>query len=112
MSYISLKTAFESIDNRVESSDAFLKLKNDLPQTISQRLADNYEAVSGITLPDDTAHMGYKTGYGPTSQEVLIPAFLAAYGGGDPNSVGLRAIKSHEGGPAQLAGPFRWSWKD
>jgi len=94
MSYISLKTAFESIDNQVESSDAFLKLKNTYRQTISQRLADNYESVSGITLPDDTANVGYKSGYGPTSQEVLIPAFLAAYGGGDPNSVALKAIKS------------------
>jgi cell surface protein SprA len=94
MSYISLLTAFEKIDNQVESSDAFEKLKNVYRKTISQRLADNYEAASGITLPDDTANVGYKAGYGPTSQEVLIPAFLAAYGGGNPESIGLNAIKS------------------
>jgi cell surface protein SprA len=94
MSYISLLTAFERIDNKVESSDSFEKLKNVYRKTISQRLAANYEAASGITLPDDTANVGYKTGYGPTSQEVLIPAFLAAYGGGNPESVGLKAIKS------------------
>ncbi|MCK4747923.1 MAG: cell surface protein SprA, partial [Bacteroidales bacterium] len=94
MSYISLLTAFERIDNKVESSDSFEKLKNVYRKTISQRLADNYEAASGITLPDDTTHIGYKEGFGPTSQEVLIPAFLAAYGGGNPESVGLKAIKS------------------
>jgi len=94
MSYISLLTAFEKIDNKVESSDSFEKLKNVYRKTISQRLADDYQAVSGITLPDDTANIGYKQGYGPTSQEVLIPAFLAAYGGGNPESVGLKALKS------------------
>ncbi|MCK5066498.1 MAG: cell surface protein SprA [Bacteroidales bacterium] len=94
MSYISLRTAFEKIDEKVESSDSFEKLKNDYRKTISYRLADEYEAASGITLPDDTAHIGYKTGFGPTSQEVLIPAFLAAYGGGSPDDVGMKAIKS------------------
>jgi cell surface protein SprA len=94
MSYISLRTAFEKIDDKVEVSDSFEKLKNDYRKTISYRLAGEYEAASGITLPDDTVNIGYKTGFGPTSQEVLIPAFLAAYGGGSPDDVGMKAIKS------------------
>ena len=38
---------------------------------------------------EDTVLTG---GYGPTSQEVLIPAFLAAYGGRNPNHTKLTAL--------------------
>ncbi|PPK87457.1 protein involved in gliding motility SprA [Neolewinella xylanilytica] len=37
----------------------------------------------------DLAERGYRFGYGPNQQEVLIPAFLAAYRGEDPNTVSL-----------------------
>ncbi|MEM9528176.1 MAG: cell surface protein SprA, partial [Bacteroidota bacterium] len=51
---------------------------------ISQRLGDG-------TLHDDPilANQGYSFGYGPNQQDVLLPAFLAAYREEDPNSVTL-----------------------
>ena len=51
---------------------------------ISQRLGD------GTPHEDPTlAALGYSFGYGPNQQEVLLPAFLAAYRGEDPNDVTL-----------------------
>ena len=91
MSYISLGTAFESIDNKVESSETFAMLKDEYRKEISYRLAMDYQEKTGILL-DDSA--GYYEGYGPTSQEVLIPAFLAAYGGRETSKVSLSAIMS------------------
>ncbi len=91
MSYISLSTAFEEINEDVESSASFLKLKDEYRKTISKRLADDYFNRTGMALPDSA---GYYEGFGPTSQQVLIPAFLAAYSNRDPNQVTLNAIKS------------------
>jgi cell surface protein SprA len=91
MSYISLGTSFERIDDKVESSNTFVKLKDDYRKTISRRLAFDYMEKTGRVLEDSA---GYYEGFGPTSQEVLIPAFLAAYGDRDPNSISLQAIKS------------------
>jgi len=91
MSYISLGTAFERIDDKVESSKTFVLLKDEYRRDISQRLGAEYEEKTGIELPDSA---GYKVGYGPTSQEVLIPAFLAAYGDREPDRVSLNAIKT------------------
>ncbi len=92
MSYISLGTAFERIDDKVESSQTFGLLKNEYRKEVSLRLANEYYDRTGVRLDKDSA--GYYQGYGPTSQEVLIPAFLAAYGGGDPGRISLNAIKS------------------
>ena len=91
MSYISLGTSFEKIDDQVESSKTFLKLKEDYRKIISERLALDYMERTGVVL-DDSA--GYYEGFGPTSQDVLIPAFLAAYGDKDPERISLVAIKS------------------
>jgi cell surface protein SprA len=37
---------------------------------------------------------GYYTGWGPTSQDVVIPAFIAAYTGRDPGKVSLNPFKT------------------
>ena len=34
-------------------------------------------------------------GYGPTSQEVIIPAFLAAYSGKSPLNIGLTSFQQY-----------------
>jgi cell surface protein SprA len=94
MSVITLKTAFEKIDDKVESSNSFDLLKNAYRQTISQRLGSEYTDNTGMVLPPDSTNTGYVSGYGPTSQEVLIPAFLAAYGGGSPDDVSMNVIKT------------------
>jgi len=94
MSYITLGTAFEKIDDRVESSGSFDLLKNEYRKIISERLGADYEENSGTGLPQDTLNPGYVSGFGPTSQEVLIPAFLAAYGGRSADNIAMNAIKS------------------
>jgi len=68
------RTAFEpfSEDN---VSAAFMKMKENRLE-IAQRLQHNNPWSQGVV---DTT--GYPDGYGPTSQDVLIPAFLAAYTG-------------------------------
>ncbi|MCD4711022.1 MAG: cell surface protein SprA, partial [Bacteroidales bacterium] len=94
MSYISLGTAFEKIDDKVESSESFDLLKNEYRKTISHRLGREYTNNTGVVLPPDSTNLDYVAGYGPTSQEVLIPAFLAAYGGRSSDNIAMNAIKS------------------
>jgi cell surface protein SprA len=95
MSYLSWGTAFERIYNKNGDfgSDAFNKLKNDYRQNISTRLAAEYmtQRPDSVLTPNSQGFYNY---YGPNSQKVLIPAFLAAYGGRDPNKVGLGTFPS------------------
>ncbi|MBL4587444.1 MAG: cell surface protein SprA, partial [Flavobacteriales bacterium] len=79
MSYITVNTTFKR-QRKDNSSPVFDDFKaNRL--TMSQRLADDYPAF----LAQDTA--GYFQGYGQRQQDVLIPAFLSAYGVFDVNKV-------------------------
>jgi cell surface protein SprA len=94
MSYISLGTAFEKVNDKVESSESFYLLKNEYRKIISQRLGQEYSNDSGIDLPPDSSNTDYVSGYGPTSQDVLIPAFLAAYGGRSADNIAMNAVKS------------------
>jgi cell surface protein SprA len=89
MSFLSWGTAFEPLTSEVDSSSSFNYLKNDARKEISRRLGNDYFNTTGTMLPDSA---GYFEGYGPTSQEVLIPAFLAAYGYQDAGNVPLTAI--------------------
>ncbi len=91
MSYFSWGTAFETISPTADSSLAFTNLRFDNRQAISKRLADIYFEKTGVQLADSA---GYYEGYGPTSQEVMIPAFLASYGYQDVQKVPLRAVQS------------------
>nr|MBA2406969.1 cell surface protein SprA [Chitinophagales bacterium] len=83
-SYIPISTSFIPL-NPNEFSETFRQFE-DYRQTISSRLGNVNPDTNGIfsdSLPN------YQRGYGPFSQDVLIPAFLAAYGGKDPSSVDL-----------------------
>ena len=96
ISFISFPTAFVG-NNDDYSSSTFSKFRG-YRATIANRLASqnpNFQssASSNTGFPieylinnGDTTITG---GYGPTSQEVIIPAFLAAYGGKNPNNVSL-----------------------
>src|SRR5690606_11131490 len=81
VSYISYKTLFTKIHTN-EVSETFLKFQ-DYRGIISERLGKENIA-SGASGTD-----GYCEGYGRYSQEVLLPAFLAAYTGKDPSSIAL-----------------------
>lgn len=58
-------------------------------QVISQRLGTEI----GVVDPHET-DAGYARGYGKIQQQVLIPAFIAAYSDADPNTVGLNIFKT------------------
>jgi cell surface protein SprA len=84
MTIIGLKTAFIG-DNKDNSSDVFEKFK-EYRIIIATRLAEQNNRYSTGGIIDST---GFPDGYGPTSQDVLIPAFLAAYLGKKPENVAL-----------------------
>ena len=82
VSYISYQTLFTKHDP-TQLSGIFTEFEG-YRTTISKRLAGNNKYYDGTTTSD-----GYAKGYGRNSQDVLIPAFIAAYTGKDPNSVAL-----------------------
>ncbi len=85
ISTILIKTAFNSSDQY--NSKTFEKFqKNRL--IIANRLA----AINGNSNGID--EFGFPLGYGKNNQSVLIPSFISAYSGKDPNSISLSAIRS------------------
>ncbi|MDR2907223.1 MAG: cell surface protein SprA, partial [Bacteroidales bacterium] len=86
---IAWKTAFAK-DNSSKESPIFQTFL-DNRQTIADRLAQNNPNSIG-TVQDSLSGHYYPFGYGPTSQEVLIPAFIAAYLGRDVEKVSLSAF--------------------
>ncbi|HXL58330.1 MAG TPA: cell surface protein SprA, partial [Chitinophagaceae bacterium] len=85
VSYISFQTLFKKY-KPTEVSETFNKFQ-DYRKTIAGRLAQSnpyWKQQGSQTTPD-----GYPKGYGRYAQDVLIPAFIAAYTDKDPNSVAL-----------------------
>ncbi len=85
VSYIAFNTLFEKYDpNRVSAT--FLKFQ-DYRKILSQRLGaqNEYNKLKGNPLGAD----GYALGYGRYAVDVLVPAFIAAYTGQDPEKVSL-----------------------
>jgi cell surface protein SprA len=81
ISFISVRTLFGSFKpNEITST---FKTFESYRQIISGRLG-NQNAYSNGTTSD-----GYAKGYGKYAQDVLIPAFIAAYSGKSPNSIAL-----------------------
>ncbi|MDA9345187.1 cell surface protein SprA, partial [Flavobacteriales bacterium] len=85
MSFISFGTAFV-VNNKEDESKVFQQFRN-YRNEIAKRLAVQNPNYNGII--DST---GFPTGYGSTSQDVLIPAFLAAYSGQDALGVSLNTM--------------------
>lgn len=83
MSYLTWGTAFIG-DNKDNSNATFEKFK-DYRIIIANRLAQANPFSSGAL-----DSLGFPDGYGATSQDVLIPAFLAAYAKKDPEKIGLK----------------------
>jgi cell surface protein SprA len=97
---ISWGTAFEKItkDNDYVSP-TFEAFKKNIV-IISERRAQERQKQDPSYDPDTDPATGepikgpYKSGYGNTSREVLIPAFIAAYTKSDPYKVGLETFPS------------------
>ena len=95
ISTIFIKTAFGQSD--VNSSEAFNQFRENR-LIVANRLAQEHYGTSdfpvfnGLTDGNagsefSNANAGYPVGFGKNSQEVLLPAFLAAYSGQDASDV-------------------------
>lgn len=96
ISYLPIKTLFKKIDKK-GFSETYSEFENNRP-IISQRLGlqnpNNNDGTPYYNPSDSTYNPSYADAYGPKSQDVLIPAFLAAYTKTDPNKVGLNPFKA------------------
>ena len=88
ISYFSVATAFTGTDKNNNSKiySNFLDYRYD----IANRLASQNPHWDGTYTYDTLSGKYFPKGYGPTSQNVMIPAFLAAYGGKSPSKVLLQ----------------------
>ena len=89
ISTVLIGTAFSSSDeNGSAAFDSFRENR----LTIARRLAER----AGIDLsdPNNIDAEGYPKGYGKTNQAVLIPAFLSAYTGQNPEKTKLGALRN------------------
>ena len=84
-----IKTSFSASDE--VSSAAFDDFRSNR-LTIANRLAT--ERGIDITDPAQIDADGFPKGYGKNNQAVLLPAFMAAYSGGDASSTSLGIFKS------------------
>ena len=100
ISVISWGTAFEKISKSNDYvSPTFEAFKRNTV-IISERRAVARKKLDPSYNPDidpitgDPVEGPYKSGYGETSREVLMPAFVAAYTKSDPNKISLEAFPS------------------
>ena len=92
VSYNLFKTAFVK-DGEENTSDVFQQFLDNRDE-ISQRVAAERAAIDPNYV--NTGHVSekdYQNGYGSTSQDVLIPAFLAAYSGQSASKIKLNPLK-------------------
>ena len=84
ISFLPIKTAFvqDRVDNSSELFDNFIQYRFD----VAQRLGNE----AGLLFDPQS----YPDGYGPNSQDVMIPAFLAAYSGTSPDKQSLNKFPS------------------
>lgn len=88
ISYLPVKTMFKKIDAQ-GFSEVYSNFETNR-EIISKRLGTGvYRNPS-----NDSINNAYTNGYGPKSQDVLIPAFLAAYQGKDANKINLNPFRS------------------
>ncbi|MES2005452.1 MAG: cell surface protein SprA [Bacteroidota bacterium] len=100
VSYIAFNTLFGQ-QNPNEISETFKTFQNNR-QVISKRVAELNPYWQGLPAGQKFTTDGYATGYGRYAQDVLVPAFLAAYTKKDPNTVSL--IK--QSNPSIKSNPF------
>ena len=94
VSYLTWPTAFMNKEDKItHSNEVFEKFKENR-LVIAWRLAENNKhwQANSLTMVDSISGDVYPLGYGPTSQDVLIPAFLSAYTNKEPEKVKLNAF--------------------
>lgn len=98
ISYFMMGTSFENLQSPSFTSEAYEQFR-DNRLTVSQRLAEQYANGEGqdfgfTPTVIDTGTGPFYDGYSLSQQQVLIPAFLAAYSGKDINSFDLNPKRS------------------
>lgn len=103
ISYVAVKTMFGGIDNESGTTKTFRDFER-YRTTISRRLgaANPYSNDPGVPVYDPK-DPEYRYGYGRYAQDVLVPAFLAAYTGKSPEKIGLL---KNGGGDNVRSNPF------
>lgn len=100
ISVISWGTAFEKISKKNDYDSPTYEAFRKYTEIISARRGEERRNIDPGYNPDVDPVTGnpiegpYKNGYGKTSREVLIPAFLAAYTKTDPKKVTLETFPS------------------
>ena len=100
ISVISWGTSFEKISKENDYVSPTFEAFKDNTIIISERRASERQKIDPNYDPDIDPATGspiegpYKNGYGNTSREVLIPAFIAAYTKSNPRTVGLETFPS------------------
>jgi cell surface protein SprA len=100
ISFLSIQTAFWKYGENYSSQayDDFKAFRSEIAWRLANdrnnaRLSESPDYNLNTSNPDpvtgEPLNDGFPNGYGPVSQEVLIPAFLAAYGGRSPDKVSL-----------------------
>jgi len=97
VSYIAFKTLFGKADP-TQVSATFKEFENNRI-ILSERLAKSNPYQAGLGQNAD----GFYKGYGRYAQDVLIPSFIAAYTGKNPQTVGL----IQQSNPDVKANPFK-----
>ncbi|WP_423129443.1 cell surface protein SprA [Gaoshiqia sp. Z1-71] len=96
MSVNTWSTAFSKMGGaEVEESDAYREMLDNrivIARRLAARRVPNPSEGYDPEMVNETN--GYPVGYGPTSQEVLIPSFIAAYTGQSPEKVSLEPFPS------------------
>ncbi len=91
ISIISISTAFEKVSKSNNwKSASFERMKADRNEISARQYNNLVESNPYYTYSlSQPVSNGYSPGFGPTSQDVLVPAFLAAYTNTNPNNVKL-----------------------
>jgi cell surface protein SprA len=87
ISYIAFNTLFGK-QNPNEISETFKTFENNR-LVISKRVAEMNPYWQSLPAGQKFTPDGYAKGYGRYAQDVLVPAFIAAYTGKDPNGISL-----------------------
>ncbi|MBL7727848.1 MAG: cell surface protein SprA, partial [Dinghuibacter sp.] len=87
ISYIALKTMFTKFDPN-QTSEIFNKFQ-DYRKVLSERLGKQYPHYAQLGIANPVQADGYYYGYNRYATDVLIPAFVAAYTGENPEDVTL-----------------------
>lgn len=98
ISVITIGSAFEKLKSSdLYRSASFERFKANRPvishRLHNKRISEGDIAYDGIITPH--VEPGYADGYGSTAPEVIIPAFLAAYTGKDPETISLNPFPDY-----------------